>query len=199
MTMRRKTLEAMGLEEEKIQSIIDMHTETVDSLKEKLKAAEEKAEKLEAVQKELNELKASNHEDYKKKYEDEHQAFESYKKEVAAKETKAAKEAAVKSFFEGKNIVGANLAIAMRGAKDEIAGIELDDGKIKDTTSLEKLVEGEYAGLVVKKSSQGANTSTPPGNNGGKMTREEIMKIKDDGERQKAIMANPGEFGLRGR
>jgi len=195
MALTRKSLKAMGLTEEQVDSIIEAHTETVDGLKDKLKAAEEKANKLDGVQKELDALKADNGDDYKAKYEKEHKDFEAYKKDVAAKETKAAKEAAVKAYFEGKNITGANLAIAMRGARDEIAGIELDGTAIKDTSALDALVSGEYAGLVVTTTKQGAATATPPANTGGnKMTKEDIMKIKDAGERQKAIAENINLF-----
>ena len=200
MALTRKSLKAMGLTDEQVDSIVEMHTETVDGLKEKLKTAEEKAEKLDGVQKELDGLKAKGGDDWKDKYEKEHNAFETYKKDQTAKETKAAKEAAVKAYFEGKKITGGNLSIAMRGARDEIAGIELDDtGKIKDTAALDALVGGEYAALVVTTQTRGANTATPPAGNGGsKLTRADIYKKDDHGryvmstaERQKALAENP--------
>jgi len=182
-----------------IPSIIEMHTETVDGLKEKLKAAEDKANKLDGVEKELNDLKANSGDDYKAKYEAEKKAFADYKADQMAKETKAAKEAAVKAYFESKNITGANLAIAMRGARDEIAGIELDGTSIKDTTALDALVSGEYSGLVVTTTRQGAATATPPVNTGGsKLTRADIYAKDEHGryklsasERQKALADNP--------
>lgn len=167
MALTRKSLKAMGLTDEQVDSIVEMHTETVDGLKEKLKTAEDKANKLDDVQKELDGLKANSGDDWKSKYEKEHNDFETYKKGVNEKETKAAKEKAVKAYFEGKNITGANLEIAMRGASAEIAGVELDGDKIKDTAALDALVEGTFAGLVVTKSVQGAQTATPPANNGG--------------------------------
>lgn len=199
MAMTRKSLKAMGLTDEQIDSIIEMHTETVDGLKEKLKTAEEKANKLDDVQKELDGLKANSGDDYKAKYEAEKKAFADYKADQIAKETKAAKEAAVKAYFESKNITGANLAIAMRGARDEIAGIELDGTSIKDTTALDALVSGEYSGLVVTTTKQGAATATPPINTGGsKLTRADIYAKDEHGryklsasERQKALAENP--------
>lgn len=199
MALTRKSLKAMGLTDEQVDSIVEMHAETVDALKDKLKAAEDKASKLDGVQKELDDLKASNGDDYKAKYEKEHKDFESYKKDVAAKETKAAKEAAVRAYFEGKNITGANLSIAMRGARDEIAGVELDGTTIKDTSALDALVSGEFAGLVVTTTKQGAATATPPANTGGsKMTKADVFKKDDKGryvlstaERQKALAENP--------
>ena len=199
MALTRKSLKAMGLTDEQVDSIGEMHAETVDALKDKLKAAEDKASKLDGVQKELDDLKASNGDDYKAKYEKEHKDFESYKKDVAAKETKAAKEAAVRAYFESKNITGANLSIAMRGARDEIAGVELDGTTIKDTSALDALVSGEFAGLVVTTTKQGAATATPPANTGGsKMTKADVFKKDDKGryvlstaERQKALAENP--------
>lgn len=199
MAMTRKGLKAMGLTDEQIDSIIEMHTETVDGLKEKLKAAEEKANKLDDVQKELDGLKANSGDDYKAKYEAEKKAFADYKADQTAKETKAAKEKAVRAYFEGKNITGANLDIAMRGCRDEIGAIELDGDKIKDTAALDALVNGTFAGLVVTKTVQGAQTANPPANNGGsKLTRADIYAKDEHGryklsasERQKALAENP--------
>lgn len=199
MAMTRKSLKAMGLTDEQIDSIIEMHTETVDGLKEKLKTAEEKANKLDGVEKELNDLKANSGDDYKAKYEAEKKAFADYKADQTAKETKAAKEKAVKAYFEGKNITGANLDIAMRGCRDEIGAIELDGDKIKDTAALDALVNGTFAGLVVTKTVQGAQTANPPANNGGsKLTRADIYAKDEHGrykmstaERQKALAENP--------
>lgn len=199
MAMTRKSLKAMGLTDEQIDSIIEMHTETVDGLKEKLKAAEEKANKLDGVEKELNDLKANSGDDYKAKYEAEKKAFADYKADQTAKETKAAKEKAVKAYFEGKNITGANLDIAMRGCRDEIGAIELDGDKIKDTAALDALVSGTFAGLVVTRTAKGARTANPPANNGGsKLTRADIYAKDEHGryklsasERQKALAENP--------
>lgn len=183
MALTRKSLKAMGLTDEQVDSIVEMHTETVDGLKDKLKAAEENANKLDGVQKELDALKAKGGDDYKAKYEKVKKDFDDYKADVTAKETKAAKEKAVRAYFEGKKITGNNLAIAMRGAKDEIAAVELgEDGKIKDTKALDALVVGEFAGLVVTTTTKGANTSTPPaGNGGGNLTRDEIYKRDENG------------------
>lgn len=161
MALTRKSLKAMGLTDEQVDSIVEMHSETVDGLKDKLKAAEDAASKLEGVQKELDTLKAGD--DYKAKYEAVKKSFEDYKADITAKETKAAKEKAVRAYFEEKKITGNNLAIAMRGAKDEIAAVELsDDGKITNTKALDALIGGEFAGLVVTSGTKGANPSTPP-------------------------------------
>lgn len=199
MALTRKMLKGMGLTEEQADTIIEAHTETVDGLKERLKTAEDKAKTADDLQKELDGLKANGGPDYKAKYEKEHSDFEAFKSEVTAKETKAAKEKAARAYFEAKNITGNNLAIALRGAKDEISGIELDDkGGIKDTKALDALVDGEYASLVVKSSARGVKTASPPGTKtgGGSMTKAEILAIKDTAERQAAIAEHHELFGF---
>ena len=178
MTLTRKMLKAMGIEEEKIDQIIEAHAETVDGLKDKLKKAEADAEKLVEAEKQLEGLKGGT--DYKAKYEAEHQEFENFKAEQTAKEQRAAKEQAAKTFFELKGITGTNLEIAMKGAKDEINSLELDGEKIKDSKVLEDLVSGTYASLVVTKTKKGTETANPPANNGGTLKTKEDIYARDD-------------------
>lgn len=171
MAMMRKSLKAMGLTDEQIDSIIEMHTETVDGLKDKLKTAEEKANKLDDVQKELDGLKANSGDDWKSKYEKEHNDFESYKKGITEKETRAAKEKAVRQYvsdrdFEGRKITGDNLEIAMMALEGKIDGFELDGDKIKETPELESIVS-KLGRLSTSKVVKGAETANPPANNGG--------------------------------
>lgn len=195
MALSRKSLKAMGLTDEQVDSIIEMHTETVDGLKDKLKAAEAKAADYDDVVKERDDLKAKSGDDFKKKYEDEHKAFAAYKKDVETKATMEAKQKAVRAYLESKGITGANLEIAMRGVKDEINAAEVDGDKLKDTAALDALIGGDFKSLIVTQSKQGVPAANPPKNGGSKPTRDEIMAIKDPGERQRAIAQNLELFG----
>lgn len=172
--------------------LVALHLGVVDPLKEDLDKYKADAEKVPDLQKQIDELSNG---DYKGKYEKEHAEFEAYKKDIDAKNTRTAKENAAKAFFEAKGITGANLDIAMRGAKDEIYAIELDGDNIKDTRTLDELVSGTYAGLIVKTTTQGANTATPPTNTGGTtLTKADIYKKDENGryvmsteDRQRAL------------
>lgn len=191
MALTRKLLKGMGLTDEQMDTVIEAHTETVDGLKADISKYRADAEKLPGVQRELDDLKAAGDGGYKEKYEKEHSAFETYKSDIAAKETKAAKEKAVRAYFEGKNITGANLELAMRGCGEEMAALELDGGKIKDTASLDTLVGGAFKTLVSTTQTKGTNPAAPPANTGGgAMTRDQIMQIRDRAERRAAIAAN---------
>lgn len=97
-------------------------------------------------------------------YKDLKKEYEDYKAGVTAKETKAAKEAAARAYYESKGITGKALDIAMRGSGAEIEALELEDGKIKDAAALEALVKGDFSGLVSTTTTTGANTATPPAN-----------------------------------
>lgn len=179
--------------------LVALHLGVVDPLKDDLTKYKADAEKLSGVQKELDDLKAAGDGGYKEKYEKEHKAFEDYKADITAKESKAAKEKAVRAYFESKNITGANLDLAMRGCGEEMAALEMDGEKIKDTKSLDALIDGAYKSLVYTEHTQGANPATPPTNSGGaKLTRADIYKKDDKGryvmstaDRQKALAANP--------
>jgi len=202
MALTRKMLKAMGIEDEKIDQIIDAHAETVDGLKESLKKAQADAQALPGLQKELEtaqaDLEAAKKDGWKDKHDALKKEFEDYKKDVTAKETKAAKEAEARGYYESKGITGKALGVAMRGSGPEIEALELgEDGKIKDTKALDALVAGDFSGLVGQTHTQGANTSTPPANNGGGLTKADIYKKDDKGrylmsasERQRALMEN---------
>ena len=193
MALTRKLLKGMGLTDELVDSIIEAHTDTVDGLKADVTRYKADAEKLPGIQKQLDDLKAAGDGGYKEKYEKEHSAFEAFKTDITEKESKAAKEKAVRAYFESKNITGANLDLAMRGCGEEMSTLELDGEKIKDTKSLDALVDGTYKSLVSKPAvrlDMGARL-----NEGGKpMTKDEIMKITDRTERRAAIAANMDLF-----
>ena len=202
MALTRKSLKAMGLTVEQVDSIVEMHSETVDGLKEKLKAAEEKADKFDDVQRELDTLKSKNGEDYKKKYEDEKKAFSDYKAQVESEKEEVVKKSAVKAYFEKHGITGANLEIALRGASEEIKSVKMKGEEIEDTAELDELIGGTFKGLVVTEGAQGANVPKPISNNSKPqvLSRQEIYKkdehgkyVYDTAERQKLLAQNLNE------
>ena len=198
MSLTRKMLKAMGIEEEKIDQIIEAHSETVDSLKADRDSYKEDAEKLKDVQKELDDLKAKGDDGWKEKHDRLKDEFDKYKTDVQAKETKAAKEAAYRAILKDANLSEKGIEKAIKYA--EWDKIELDaDGKLKGANDHIKAVREEWAEYVTTTTTTGAKTSTPPANNGGaKLTKAEIYAKDEHGryklstaERQKALAENP--------
>lgn len=197
MSLTRKMLKAMGIEEEKIDQIIEAHSETVDSLKADRDSYKEDAEKLKDVQKELDGLKAKGDDGWKEKHDKLKGEFDKYKTDVQAKETKAAKEAAYRAILKDANLSEKGIEKAVKYADWD--KIEIDtDGKLKGANDHIKAVREEWAEYVTTTTTTGAKTSTPPANNGtgtGK-TKEEIMAIKDGTVRRAEMAKNPHLFGL---
>ena len=199
MGFSRKMLKAMNIEEEKIEQIIDAHSETVDALKAERDGFKGDAAKLATVQKELDELKAKGDDGYKAKYEAEKAAHDALKADIAAKETKKAKTDAYRELLKGANIDEKRIATILRAEAPTIDKIELDaDGKIKNAEQYTESIKSDWADFIVTQSAKGTNTATPPANGGAATTKtkEDILKIKDAGERQKAIAENPTLFGI---
>ena len=198
MSLTRKMLKAMGIEEEKIDQIIEAHSETVDSLKADRDSYKEDAEKLKDVQKELDDLKAKGDDGWKEKHDRLKDEFDKYKTDVQEKETKAAKEAAYRSILKDANLSEKGIEKAVKYADWD--KIELDaGGKLKGANDHIKAVREEWAEYVTTTTTTGAKTSTPPANNGGtKLTKAEIYARDEHGryklstaERQKALAENP--------
>ena len=189
MALTRKLLSALGIEADKIEQIIDAHTETVDGLKKQIEQYKSDAEKLPEVQAALDRAKeaAKDGGDYDKLKKE----FDDYKAEVEGKATLEAKKAALSKIAKDAGLSEAGIAKALKYS--DLSKIELDEkGEAKDSKALLKGLKEEWPEYIQTKSTKGADTATPPGGEKGGSygSKDEIMKIKDSVERQKAIAAN---------
>lgn len=192
MALTRKLLKSLGLEDEKIESIIEAHGETVEGLKQKLEKAEAEAAKVAELTTQLNNAndKLAKSGDAAKVQAD----FDAYKEEIAKEKATASKRAAADALLKEAGY-----------ARESVRGLILrtidldkweadDNGGIKDADAFKQSVKSDYADLV----STTQTTGTPPANppTGGKvtMTKAEIGKITDPAERRAAIAANLDQF-----
>lgn len=199
MALTRKMLKAMGIEDEKIDEIVDAHAETVDALKKERNKYKDDSDKLSELQKKYDDLKkvvdSQGDDPYKEKYEKEHKAFEEYKKTVEGERTKANKTQAYKELLKKAGVSDKRIDSVLKvTAIDEV---ELDDdGNIKDSDKVVENIKSEWSEFIVTESQRGAGTENPPKKNfsGGEMTKADIYKKDERGryvlstaERQKAL------------
>lgn len=204
MALSRKSLKAMGLTDEQIESVIEMHSDTVNDLKDQITAATTNKEDFDKLKAENENLKtqlseskqaAADAEKYKKDYESVKNELDTFKSDV---ETRAAKAEADKAFTKwltdnGYTDKGANKIVKYGGFTPEFN----KDGTIKNADKLNESVAAEWSEYKITAKTEGAKTETPPANTGGsKRTKAEIMEIKDPVERQQAIKENPEVFGI---
>jgi hypothetical protein len=198
MALTRKMLKAMGIEDDKIDQIIEAHSETVDALKDEREKFREAAEKLPGVQSELDALKTSGG-NWKGKYEKEHSDFESYKADVSAKEAGAAKESAYRTLLAEVGIDPKRIDTVIRAEKAGFADLKIGaDGKFEGADELTKTIKANWGDFIPVTTTTGVPTAKPPANTGGvtTKTKEEILAIKDTATRQAEMLKNSAMFGI---
>ena len=196
MALTRKFLKALGIEEDKIEEIVTAHGETVAGLKDEIEKARQGAESLAAVAEERDKLK-QRVEALEKASGDAAKVqaeYDAYRQQVETDKANAGKKALVKKALEA---AGANPAALdlMLGTVD-LSAVELDGEKLKDEKAVLKPIKEAHAGLFGTVQQRGTDPLAPLGGNGGAAkTKDEIMKIKDATERQRAIAENLTAFG----
>lgn len=199
MALTRRALKSMGIEEDKIDEIITMHTETVDGLKAELEAYKTQVAASESIQKELDaaraELDDAKKDSWKAKYDELHDEFDGYKADQAKKETHQAKESAYKKLLKDAGVSDKRVNTVLKVT--DLDSLELDkSGAIKNADAETAHIQEEWGDFITSTETRGASTASPPAvEKSGSMSKEDIMKIKDAGERQKAIAENHELFG----
>ncbi len=161
MALTRKSLKAMGLDDEKIDSVIEMHTETIESLKtenEKLRGDATRAADLQKQLDEANEKLSKTDPNAAAKIQKE---LDDYKAAIAAEKSTAAKRAAYRKIVEGKGITG--VLADMIAERVDYGSIEMDGDAIKGADEIGAQIAKTYAAYIPTHSTKGQSTQTPPG------------------------------------
>lgn len=172
-------------------SLIALHLGVVDPLKDDLANAKADVEKLEAIQKELEKLKADQKdgEDWKAKFEKEHSDFDEYKKQIEEGKAVDTVKGLYKTLLKEANVDAKRIDSILKVT--DFSAMKVDkEGKLEGADKLSEAIKKDWKDFIAETKETGAVVDTPPGNNGNKMTKEEIMKIKDTSKRQEAIANN---------
>ena len=154
-------------------ALVNLYHANVDEIKDRLDAAaaetakyKAEAEKLPEVQKQLDEIKGG--EDFKAKYDKEHEDFEAFKKQIADGEELAKKKTAYRKLLADEHINEKRLDAVIR--LTDFSKMKLDkDGNLQDADALKKAIGEEWSEYKVVTEKRGADVATPPhGDNGGK-------------------------------
>lgn len=189
MAITRKMLKAMGLEDEKIDQIIDAHQSTIDEIageRDKYKADAEKykidADKLASVEKDLVKANAKleDAKEVSEKYKFLQDEYNTYKDNVKAKATHDLKEKAYRALLKEAGISDKRFDSIIRVT--DLSGVEVDDdGNVKNKQPLVDGIKNEWADFIQTQGTQGAKTSTPPAGDTTKVfSRDDIKKMSAD-------------------
>lgn len=175
----------MGIEDKQVESIIEAHSETVNGLKADRDKYKEQAAKVPDLQKQLEEAQAaSNGEEWEQKFNEEHQAFEDFKAQVATEKADAEKAQAYRGMLMAAGIDPKRIDAIMRVT--DLSEVEMEDGKLKESGKLEEAAKNEWADFVIKTVTKGSNPATPPESKGNVpegADPEVVKRIKERHER----------------
>ena len=176
---------------EKVEEIMGGHVAITSPLKDE---RDSNADKAADLQKQLDGIKGG--EDYKTKYEDEHKAFEDFKKKTAEDANAAKVRAAYRKLLIEEKIGEKRLDSIMKVT--DFSKMKLDgDEKLIDEDELRTNIGKEWGEFKTTVTERGAQVERPPQTAGKTtMTKAEIFAIKDTAERQKAIAENHELFGF---
>ena len=212
MSLKRSDLAALGIEPEKIQTIIDWHMETVKALQSRIAEHEDSEEKLSKVQDELDKVKkdlatanktieTANKDDYKGKYESVTAELEKVKSDYAAKEEATKRDLIFKNKAKERKYSDEAIKILLDSKADYSSRIELDkDGKATNLDAIFEAIAADVPVLTPKADSEPPKIANPPANTGSAkkpMSWDDIDKIKDTKERQKAMAENMEALGIK--
>lgn len=185
----RDFLKALGLTDDQMSAIVERHTEVTDALKaqrdkakEDYEAAKKEAAKIPEMQKEIDGLK--NGEDFKSKYEKEHQDFEDFKAELTKKETAEKVKSAYSKLLADEQIKADRIDFVVKHS--DLTNMKLDkDGNLENADAIKKTVGDEWGIFKATVKERKQNVATPPkdGTTGTGMSRAKELAQKFAQER----------------
>lgn len=175
MALTRKFLKALGIEDDKIDQIIEAHSETVTAIKtekdDALSQVTELNTQLASKSKELEDAK--NKDPYKEQLDKITKEFSDYKAGIVAKEAKQAKEAAYRNLLKAKSIDEKRFDAILKVT--DLTNSELKDGKFADAEALAKSIDENWSDFKVVTKKEGANVPNPPDD---QLDEKEIANLK---------------------
>ena len=194
MALTRSFLKGMGLTEEQVSAIVEANAESIEGVKEERDRYKKAAESIPALEKKIKALENADGENWEERYNKEHEAFESYKKDMDAKAEREAVKSAYRELLKAENVSEKRIDKILK--LTDLDSLKLTkEGKIANEEKVAESIRSEWSDFIVSQSDRGTDVDTPPASSGKSMTKEEIMKIKDASKRQQAISENLDLFG----
>lgn len=185
MALTRKQLKAMGIDEDKIDLIIEAHTESTDALKQQRDEYKAKAEAKATTSTEPKPKNPEPSDEYKAKYDAEKKAFEDYKANIAAEKAEADKRAKYRELIVKAGVDSKRVDSVLKVS--DLSEIKVKDGAIEGADDLVKSIKEDWADFIPTTQKVGANAPNPPKNDGGAKKLEDITKMQDPVARQEAL------------
>lgn len=167
MALTRKMLKAMGIEDEKIDQIIEEHAESVNALKAQRDEFKEAADKADGYKKELDALKAKGEgaDEYEEKYKAKCKELDDYKAEVAGEKAAAEKRGLYRQLLESAGVDPKRIETVLKVS--DLENVTVKDGAIEDADKLTEGIKADWADFIATTTVKGADVAHAPKSTGG--------------------------------
>ena len=157
----------MGIEDEKVEQIIEEHVESVDALKAERDRYKAGAEEADGLRRQLDEAKAAatGAGDAEKRLQDLTAEFDAYKADVAGREAERQKRGLYRDLLRSAGVDPKRIDSVLRVS--DLSKVTVRDGAIEGADELADRVRSEWADFIVSTSTKGADVPTPPKAAGG--------------------------------
>lgn len=182
MALTRKMLKAMGIEDEKIDQVIEEHAETVSALKKQRDDAQAKADSVPELEKQLEAAKkaaeAASGDEAVEKLKAVQDEFAAYKAGVEEREAHATAERLLREQLKAAKLDDRYADLAIKDMDPSQYAVK--DGEFEDAAAVEKAVKAfaeKYPQFVTTTNTTGADVAHPPATGGGALTKEQFAKM----------------------
>lgn len=182
MALTRKMLKAMGIEDEKIEQIIEEHVESIDGLKAERDRYKSGAEEAEGLRKQLEEAKAAGEGagEYEEKYKAKCKELDDYKAEVEGEKAAAEKRSLYRGLLKSAGVDPKRIETVLKVS--DLENVTVKDGAIEGADKLTEGIKADWADFIATTTVKGADVAHAPKGEGGKdineMSTAEYMKYK---------------------
>lgn len=171
MAFTRKFLKALGLEDDKIDTIMEEHTSVTDALKKERDGYKTEADKLPEVQKQLDEKqKNDDGKDYKQLYTDLVKANE-------AEKERAGKSGAYKDLLKSAGVAEKFWPLILKANTADIDKIEFDGDKVKDAEAMVETMKTNLSAYIPTTHVENPGVDTPPDHREASVTKEQFDRM----------------------
>lgn len=167
MALTRKMLEAMGIEDKKIEQIIEEHVESIDGLKAERDRYKSGAEEAEGLRKQLEEAKKAGEGagEYEEKYKAKCKELDDYKAKVDGEAAEREKRGLYRELLAGAGVDPKRIDTVLKVS--DLSKVSVKDGAIEGADDLTEGIKADWADFIVSTNTKGANVPNPPKGGGG--------------------------------
>ncbi len=186
MALTRAKLKAMGLEDEKIEAIIDEHSESVTALKQQRDEFKAEAEQAGELAKQVEALKAASADgdENAEKLAALQKEFDGYRAEVEQAKAESEKRGLYRELLAKAGIDSKRIDTVLKVS--DLSKVSVKDGAIENADELTEGIKADWADFITVTTTEGAKVAHPlaTSGNGSAVTAEGFRRMSIR-ERQK--------------